>query len=70
MLTPIEEAPNYPDTEVTSYQNDNFLGSGMAILELTLGRDEATRPAAIFSGNNSMPNKTFSEQISEGTRPK
>ena len=62
MLTPIDEVPNIPDTEITSYQNDGFLGSGMANHELTLGRDEATRPALIYhSGNNSMPNKTFSD---------
>ena len=43
----------------------------MANHELTLGRDEAVRPAPIYhSGNNSMPNKTFSDQISEGLRPK
>ena len=62
MLTPIDEGPVIPDSEITSYQNDGFLGSGVDNHELTLGRDEAARPAPIFhSGNNSMPNKTFSD---------
>ena len=73
-LTPIDEARNYPETSITSYQNeqnDGFLGSGNANHELTLGRDEAERPIQIYhSGNQSMPNKTMHEQISEGERPR